>query len=507
MPVKLHSGALQGIDGSPVEVEVDFGPGFNKIFIVGMADTAVSEASERVKAALRNSGFSMPGRKVLVNLAPAAIPKEGAAFDLPIALGILVAEGRLKTEPAGRLAILGELSLEGAVRPTPGVLGIALRAKEEGLAGMIVPYGNREEAGLVEGLAIYPVRTLMEAVKVWNGEAQPFVSSRDFRMNAEYEFDYQDIKGQENGKRVMTIAAAGQHNVLTIGPPGAGKTMLAQRLPCILPPLTLRESIETTKIYSAAGLLPVDQPLVVERPFRAPHHTTSPAGLAGGGSGIFPRPGEISLSHNGVLFMDELPLFRRDAIDLLRGPIEDGRIVLSRAAGSIAYPARFQLVSAMNPCPCGYLGDPEKECHCSMVQVRRYRRKLTGPFVDRIDLVVEVPRIEYREMKRESGTATAPMRAQVLSARERQKRRYEGQAYVVNGRVPSRSIRKFCPLPEEAENMMEAATKKYALSPRAIIRVIRVARTIADLENRDKILVSDLAEALQYRGDEILWRE
>ncbi|MGH8103970.1 MAG: YifB family Mg chelatase-like AAA ATPase, partial [bacterium] len=366
MSVKLYSGALQGIDGFLVEVEVDLGPSTNKFIIVGMADTAVREAQERVKSALRNSGFGVPGRKVIVNLAPAAIPKEGAAFDLPMALGILAAQGKLKPEPARRCVFLGELSLEGDLKHTPGVLGIAMRAKEEGMRDIIVPYSNRMEAGLVEGIRVFPARTLLDAVKAWNGDAVPFVASHEQALTPDYDVDYSDIKGQESAKRVMTIAAAGQHNVLTIGPPGAGKTMLAQRLPTILPPLTLSESIETTKVYSAAGLLPADRSLIVERPFRAPHHTTSPAGLAGGGSGIFPRPGEISIAHNGVLFMDELPLFRRDAIDLLRGPLEEGKVTLSRAAGSVTYPARFQLVGAMNPCPCGFLGDPEKECQCSV---------------------------------------------------------------------------------------------------------------------------------------------
>lgn len=505
MPSKILSGALQGIDGFPVEVEVDIGPGVPRFFIVGLPDTSVSESRERVKAALRNSGFSLPGRKIVVNLAPAAIRKEGAAFDLPIALGILMEEGKIPRESSRNTLIVGELSLEGTIRPVPGVLGIALRARDENLKAIVVPRGNEMEAGLVEGLEVFPAATLLEAIRAMNHETPPYQTQRPLSFSPQYEVDFSDIKGLESAKRAVEIAAAGGHNMLMIGPPGAGKTMLAQRLPTILPPLEMKEAIEVTKIYSAAGLLPSHRPLILERPFRFPHHTISPAGMAGGGTGMFPRPGEISLSHQGVLFMDEFPLFRRDVLNLLRGPMEDGFVMLSRAAGSVTYPASFQLVAAMNPCPCGFLGDPEKECQCSSGQIQKYRGKISGPLRDRLDVTIEVPRIDLRELKRENGETSESIRKRVEEAQQIQRTRYQGLPFQSNHRLPSRLLKKYCTLPEEAENLLNQAAKRYFLSPRGIVRILRVSRTIADMEKREKITTSDVAEAIQYRGEGLMW--
>ena len=501
MPSRIYSGTLVGVDGALVEVEVDVSPGVVRFGVVGLPDAAVNEARERVRSALRNSGFRFPQRRVLVNLAPADLRKEGTGFDLPIALGILLEAGYLE---GGRedLVIVGELSLEGRVRRVPGVLGIAIMAKREGFRGVVVPQENRKEALLVEDLEVYPVDTLLEAVEALRGERAPTQEPRPTPGPPKYEVDFAEIRGLPGARRALEVAAAGGHNLLMVGPPGAGKTMLAQRLPTILPPMEWEEILEVTQVYSAAGLLNEERPLILERPFRAPHHSISVAGMAGGGSQ--PRPGEVSLAHCGVLFLDEFPHFSRDVLELLRAPMEDGRITISRAQGRATYPARFQLVAAMNPCPCGYYGDPQKPCRCEPYKIRRYLQRISGPLLDRMDMVIQVPRIEYREWKGEAGEPSEKIRERVRAARERMQARFRGQKVRLNAHMTPRLLKKYCRLPAEAEQMLEAAVQRFALSGRAITKILKLARTIADLAGSEDIGIPHLAEALQYRASELL---
>lgn len=492
---RARSLALVGVDAVPVEVEVDISSGLPGFSIVGLPDAAVQEARERVRVAISNAGYKFPARKVVVNLAPANLRKEGPTFDLPIALAILAASGVLRARVLEGCAIAGELSLDGGVRGIRGALSMAERAYEEGLPRLLLPARNAAEAACMGRVEVFGVESLREAVEFLEGgvRIEPAVPEADEGLGEEEgEDDFADVVGQDFAKRALEVTAAGGHNVLMCGPPGAGKTMLARRLPGILPPLTLQESIEVTKVYSAAGQ--TDGRLLRVRPFRSPHHTISTSGLAGGGSN--PRPGEVSLAHHGVLFLDELPEFSRKTLEVLRQPLEDGRVTIARVAGTVSYPARVTLVCSMNPCPCGYAGDTHHECRCSAAQMERYRSRLSGPLLDRIDLFVNVPRPRRRELRgapRAEGSAR--IRERVVAAREVQLRR-QG---VPNAALGGRKLRETCELDGEAEALFSAAIDRMGLSGRAHDRILRVARTVADLSGEARISVDHLAEALNYR--------
>ncbi|MHA2620878.1 MAG: YifB family Mg chelatase-like AAA ATPase [bacterium JZ-2024 1] len=502
MTSRIYSGTLIGIDGVLIEVETDLMGGDNEMVIVGLPDAAVKEAQERVRSALRNSGFGFPRKRAIINLAPAAIRKEGSAFDLPIALSILAEDHRISDDMLKDLVVVGELSLEGKIRPIPGVLGITLMAREQGKSAVLVPATCEYEATMVTGITVYSAADLNEAVKIVNGEMAPVAPPPPRSFEPRYDTDFSEIRGLVAARRAMELAAAGAHNMIMVGPPGSGKSMLAQRLPTILPSLTKEESLEVTKIYSAAGLLNASRPLILERPFRAPHHTISAAGLAGGGTN--PRPGEISLAHHGVLFMDEFPLFSREALELLRAPLEDGQITIARAAGSITYPAKFQIVAAMNPCPCGFYGDTDHECRCTPVQIRQYLRRVSGPLMDRFDIAISVPRLEYRDWKGSEGEPSSVIRDRICRVREIQERRFSDAPFKTNSRIPSRYLKTFCPLPPDAESLLEAAVKKYGLTGRGIAKVLRLSRTIADANGSNQIRAMHLSEALQYRANEVV---
>jgi len=509
MLARVDSTAILGIDAYIVEVEVDVSRGMRLFTIVGLPDAAVQESKERVQAAIKNSGFEFPAQRLTINLAPADVRKEGPAFDLPIALGLLAATGQVKPDQLGRYLILGELSLDGSVRPVSGVLPAALRARAAGRERLLVPAENAREAAVVEGIEVCPVNSLYEAVQLLNGEGEsPIIVGEASCLDLsapDYEVDFSEVKGQEHVKRALEVAAAGGHNILASGPPGAGKTMLARRLPTILPPLTLEEALEVTKLYSISGLLSRETALVTTRPFRSPHHTISNAGLVGGGS--IPRPGEISLAHHGVLFLDELPEFRRDVLEVLRQPLEDGVVTIARAASSLTYPARFTLVAAMNPCPCGYYGDSGRECSCSSGQIRRYLMRISGPLLDRIDIHIEVPRLRQEELvEAPLGEPSAAIRARVMRARARQQERFAGRGFFCNAHMRPKDLRAFCPVEEEARNLLRTAIAQLSLSGRAYDRILKLARTIADLEGQEEIQVPHVAEAIQYRSlDRKLW--
>jgi magnesium chelatase family protein len=511
MLFRVHSAAVFGIKAYPIAVEVDLSSGQKlNLMTVGLPDTAVRESSERVKAALRNCGYVLPPQRITINLAPADVKKEGSAFDLPMAIGILGAAGCVRTQNLARYLFLGELSLDGSLRPVKGTLSMAVMGRELGIDHLIVPEANAREAAVVDGIRAYPVRSLSHVVELLNGR-QPWIPLAVDRLQmlarrSSYEVDFKDVKGQYQAKRALEVATAGGHNIALIGPPGSGKTMLARRLPTILPPMSFDEAIETTKIHSVAGLLSEKDGLIGTRPFRAPHHTISNGGLIGGGTQ--PRPGEVSLAHNGVLFLDELPEFQRHVLDVLRQPLEDGEVTISRAAMSLTFPARFMLASAMNPCPCGFYGDPLHECNCTPPLIQRYLSRISGPLLDRIDLHIQVPAVKYKELAEdEKSEESAVIRERILAARQSQSRRLEPFGIFCNAQMTPRTLRRFCKLDGESEKLMENAITRLGLSARAYDRILRVSRTIADLEAGERIQAKHVAEAIQYRTlDRTYWQ-
>jgi len=501
MLAQVKSCSIFGLESFLVDVEVDISSGLPAFDIVGLPDVAVRESRERVRAAIKNQNFDFPIKRITLNLAPADIRKEGPHFDLPIALGILAATSQMSIEALTDYAIIGELSLDGKVRPVNGVLPMAIEIKEKGLKGVVVPLENVEEASVIEGINVIGVTSLSEAVAFFNGEFKPKknqVVKDDKRQSVTFDGDFSEVKGQENLKRCLEIAAAGHHNIAMIGSPGSGKTMIARRIPTILPSMTFEESLELTKIYSIAGLLSNHSGLIRQRPFRAPHHTISNVGMVGGGR--IPKPGEITLAHNGVLFLDELPEFPRDVLELLRQPLEDGKVTIARANATITYPCKFMLVTAMNPCPCGYYGDPFHECSCSPHQINRYLSKISGPLLDRIDLQLQVAPVKYSDLEGPSTTDSETIRKRVEAARLIQLERYKGQNIHCNSQLTPNLIHKYCKLDKDGKLLMKEAFHNMKLTARAYNKILKVARTIADLDNKSSIKEHHLAEALQYRN-------
>jgi len=501
---KVHSLGIFGIDAFPVEIEVYATRAqLPRATIVGLPDASVKESIDRVHAALRNNGYNLPSLSTTINLAPADRRKQGPAFELPIALGLLAATDTVQLQDHRRYAVVGELALDGRVRRVRGCLAMSIRARDEGMDGLIVPIDNAREAGVVKGIDVIPVNHLLEAVGFLTGakELKP-ISPDDARpetLEPRYEVDFAEVQGQQHVKRALEVAAAGAHNVLMIGPPGAGKSMLARRLCTVLPPLTTAESLETTRVYSVCGLLDPETSLMHVRPFRSPHHTVSHAGLVGGGT--HPKPGEVSLSHHGVLFLDELPEFHRSALEALRQPIENGQITIARAQMTVTYPARFMLVAAMNPCPCGYYTDPRRECRCTLRQIENYRRRISGPLLDRIDIHVDVPRVEYREMtSSRPAEPSESIRIRVEEARRRQLQRFEGQRTYTNARMSNRQVRRHCQVDSDGQVLLRQAMDVLGFSARAYTKILKVARTIADLEGVDAIEPHHISEAINYRA-------
>ena len=509
MLARVLSSAVMGIDAYIVEVELDISDGLPFFATVGLPDSAVKESRERVTAAIKNSGFYFPPSRITANLAPADVRKEGSAFDLPIALGVMAATGQIQTDNFEKLLVLGELALDGSIRSVHGCLPMAAIAKENQLKGIILPKANAKEAAVIDDLEVYPIETLREAVEHLNGQCTipPFQYDirEAFEQQSEYPIDFVDVKGQEHVKRAIEVAAAGGHNLIMIGPPGSGKTMIAKRIPTILPDMTLKEALETTKIHSIMGLLGNDVPLIATRPYRSPHHTISDAGLIGGGK--FPRPGEVSLSHHGVLFLDELPEFRKNVLEVMRQPLEDGQVAIARAAASYTYPANFMLVAAMNPCPCGFFGDLSRECRCSRQQIQNYISRISGPLLDRIDLQVEVPAVKYRDLASDfAGEPSASIRERVQRARHLQQERFTQAQIYCNANMESRHLREFCKVEDAAQELLRVAITQLGLSARAYDRILKVARTIADLAASPTIEAEHVSEAIQYRSlDRSFW--